>query len=149
MHRVIRSGELPPNAAGSVKFEGEPYGSGVSFFLIDSAPGIGPDLHMHPYSETWIVRRGRARFTADGVEIEAGPGDILVTGRGTPHFYKNIGTECLEMVCIHASPRMIQVELEAGTRDKPETDRTNLIPAQSGSRSAGWGRARPSPSAGE
>jgi mannose-6-phosphate isomerase-like protein (cupin superfamily) len=112
MHRVIRSGELQPSPWGTVKFEGEPYGSGVSFFLVNNEPGMGPNLHKHPYSETWIVRAGKALFTADGQEIEAGPGDILVVGPETPHKFKNIGTDRLELICIHASPRMIQVDLE-------------------------------------
>lgn len=45
MHSVIRSGELPPSAGGTVTFEGEAYGSEVSFFLVDNEPGKGPDLH--------------------------------------------------------------------------------------------------------
>jgi mannose-6-phosphate isomerase-like protein (cupin superfamily) len=69
-----------------VTFEGDPYGSGVSFFLVSNEPGKGPDLHKHPYSETWIVRSGRARMTADGQDIEAGPGDIVVVGSETPQF---------------------------------------------------------------
>jgi mannose-6-phosphate isomerase-like protein (cupin superfamily) len=64
------------------------------------------------YSETWIVRAGKARFTADGEEIEAGPGDIVVVGSETPHKFKNVGTDRLDVVCIHASPRMIQESLE-------------------------------------
>ena len=111
MYRAIRSGELEPSPGGTVRFEGEPYGSGVSFFLVNNEPGAGPDLHRHPYSETWIVRSGKARFTADGEEIEAGPGDIVVVGSETPHMFKNIGTERLDIICIHASPRMIQEEL--------------------------------------
>jgi mannose-6-phosphate isomerase-like protein (cupin superfamily) len=95
-----------------VRFEGEPYGSGVSFFLVNNEPGAGPDLHRHPYSETWIVRAGRVRFTVDGEEIEGVPGDIAVVGPQTPHKFKNIGEERLELVCIHASPNMIQEELE-------------------------------------
>ncbi|MEX2211651.1 MAG: cupin domain-containing protein [Gaiellaceae bacterium] len=112
MHRVIRAGELPPSPGGTVTFEGEPYGSGVSFFLVHNEPGAGPDLHCHPYSETWIVRNGRASFTADGEELEAGPGDILVVGPETPHKFKNLGPDRLELVCIHDSPRMIQENLE-------------------------------------
>jgi mannose-6-phosphate isomerase-like protein (cupin superfamily) len=112
MHRVIRSGVLQPSRGGTVRFEGEPYGSGVSFFLVNNQPGTGPDLHRHPYSETWIVRSGRARFTADGEDIEAGPGDIVVVGSETPHKFKNIGTERLDIICIHSSPRMIQESLE-------------------------------------
>jgi mannose-6-phosphate isomerase-like protein (cupin superfamily) len=95
-----------------VTFEGDSHGSGVSFFLVDNQPGAGPDLHRHPYSETWIVRSGSVRFTADGMEIDAGPGDIVVVGAETPHKFKNVGTGRLEIVCIHASPRMIQEDLE-------------------------------------
>ena len=112
MHNVIRAGELEPSPGGTVTFEGEPYGSGVSFFLVNNEPGKGPDLHKHPYSETWIVRAGRGLFTADGREIEAGPGDILVVGPETPHKFKNLGPGRLDVVCIHASPQMIQESLE-------------------------------------
>ena len=112
MYKLIRSGELERSSGGTVTFEGEEHGSGVSFFLVDSAPGAGPGLHEHPYSETWVVRSGRARFTADGAEIEAGRGDIVVVGARTPHKFENIGTERLEIVCIHASPRIVQTWLD-------------------------------------
>jgi mannose-6-phosphate isomerase-like protein (cupin superfamily) len=51
-------------------------------------------------------------MTADGEDIEAGPGDIVVVGPETPHKFKNIGTERLDILCIHSSSRMIQEELE-------------------------------------
>jgi mannose-6-phosphate isomerase-like protein (cupin superfamily) len=111
VHRVIPNGEIERSPGGTLTFEGEPHGSGVSFFLVDNKPGAGPDLHRHPYSETWIVRAGRARFTADGKDIVAGPGDIVVVGPNTPHMFKNTGTERLDMICIHDSPKMIQEEL--------------------------------------
>jgi hypothetical protein len=45
MHSVIRAGELPPTPGGTVIFEGEPYGSGVSLFLVsDLEPGSGAAL---------------------------------------------------------------------------------------------------------
>jgi mannose-6-phosphate isomerase-like protein (cupin superfamily) len=112
MHKVLRSGELVPSPGGTITFEGEGHGSGVSFFLVNNRPGEGPDLHRHPYSETWIVRGGRARFTADGEELEAGPGDILVVGPNTPHKFKNVGEERLDIVCIHDSPQIVQEDLE-------------------------------------
>jgi mannose-6-phosphate isomerase-like protein (cupin superfamily) len=108
MFRIIRSGELQPNPGGTVQFEGESFGSGISFFLVNAEPGMGPALHKHPYSETWVVRSGKARITADGMDIEAGPGDIGVVGAETPHKFKNIGADRLDIICIHASPRMIQ-----------------------------------------
>jgi mannose-6-phosphate isomerase-like protein (cupin superfamily) len=112
MQRHIRSGELEASPHGTVTFQGEEHGSGVSFFLVNSPPGFGPGLHRHPYSETWIVRSGTALMTADGEEFEAGPGDIVVVGPETPHKFKNNGTERLDIVCIHASPTMVQEELE-------------------------------------
>ena len=111
-YRIIRAGELEPSPTGTVTFEGTDYGSGVSLFLIDNDPGVGPDLHRHPYPETWVVRNGNARFTADGQEIEAGPGDVLVVHGETPHKFKNMGPGRLDMVCIHPSPRFIQEDLE-------------------------------------
>jgi mannose-6-phosphate isomerase-like protein (cupin superfamily) len=111
MHTLIRADEARRSVGGTVTFEGEAHGSEVSFFHVHNQPGEGPDLHRHPYSETWIVRSGTVRFTADGEDVEAGPGDVLVVGPDTPHKFKNSGTDRLEVICIHASPRMIQEEL--------------------------------------
>jgi mannose-6-phosphate isomerase-like protein (cupin superfamily) len=109
MYQVIRAGEQQRSPGGTVTFEGEPHGSGVSFFLVNNEPGEGPDLHRHPYSETCS---GRARITADGEDIEAGPGDIAVVGPETPHKFKNMGPGRLDIICIHSSPRLIQEALE-------------------------------------
>ena len=105
------NGEIARSPRGTLTFEGEEYGSGVSFFLVCNQPGEGPDLHRHPYSETWIVRSGRALITIDGHQFEAGAGDIAVVGPNTPHMFKNVGKERLDIICIHASPKMIQEEL--------------------------------------
>jgi mannose-6-phosphate isomerase-like protein (cupin superfamily) len=111
VYRVIPAGEIERSSRGTLTFEGEGYGSGVSFFLVLNRPGEGPELHRHPYSETWIVRSGKALITADGDQFEAGPGDIAVVGRNTPHVFKNVGEEGLDIICIHASPKLIQEEL--------------------------------------
>jgi mannose-6-phosphate isomerase-like protein (cupin superfamily) len=114
MHTVIRSGKLQPTRAGTIQFEGESYGSAVSFFLVNNEPGAGPGLHKHPYSETWIVRSGKARITADGQDLEAGPGDIIVVSPETAHKFKNIGDDRLDVICIHSCSRIIQEWLEEG-----------------------------------
>jgi mannose-6-phosphate isomerase-like protein (cupin superfamily) len=110
--RVLRAAEQQPSPGGTLTFEGEPFGSAVSFFLVNNEPGAGPVLHRHPYPETWIVRSGRARFTASSETLEAGPGDIVVVSAGIPHKFKNIGETRLEITCIHAAPRIIQEDLE-------------------------------------
>ncbi|WP_020674258.1 cupin domain-containing protein [Amycolatopsis nigrescens] len=111
MHHLIREVH-PPAGPRNAQFEGERYHAGVSFFLVDAEPGEGPALHRHPYPETWIVRSGRGAFTADDEVSEAGPGDVVVVEANTPHAFRNIGDERLELVCIHAAERMITEWLE-------------------------------------
>jgi mannose-6-phosphate isomerase-like protein (cupin superfamily) len=111
MYRHIPAGELEPTPGGTIVFEGGGFGSDVSVYLVNTEPGGGPDLHRHPYSETWIVRSGLARMTADGASFEARPGDIVVVEPNVPHLFKNAGTERLEITCIHASPVFVQEEL--------------------------------------
>lgn len=77
MYSVLRHREPQAGESRTVRFEGRNYGGGVSFFLVDNEPGQGPGLHVHPYSETWIVRTGEAEFT---VGDEKNPG---LSGRHT------------------------------------------------------------------
>ena len=107
MFRIVHADDQRKGAIAAVEFEGEPFGSEVSFFLGDLAPGKGPGLHKHPYSETCIVRSGQAAMTVDGEEVTAIAGDIVVIGPETPHRFAAIGDGRLEMVCIHASDRFI------------------------------------------
>ncbi|WP_158889508.1 cupin domain-containing protein [Amycolatopsis anabasis] len=113
MYHVIRQLHAPEGPR-SAQFEGAPYGAGVSFFLVDNGPGEGPAPHQHPYPETWIVRSGRGVFLAEGEEIEAGPGDVVVVGPNTPHSFRNLGPGRLELVCIHAADRMVTEWLTPG-----------------------------------
>ena len=96
------------------RFEGADQGtSSVSFFVIEGgAPGSGPALHRHPYDETFLVQRGRVRFSGGGETIVAGPGAIAVAPAQTPHKYLLLGPDTSNMVCIHASPRMVTEWLE-------------------------------------
>src|SRR5262249_47694388 len=113
MFEVLRASEQERSPGGTLTFEGESHGSGVSFFLVYGEPGAGPDLHKHPYSETWIVRAGRARITAPGEEFLADARDVVGVGPETPHKFKNVGSDRLDITCIHASPRMITDWLES------------------------------------
>lgn len=108
----VHAADLVAGSGRTARFEGEDYQSGVSFFLVDNDPGQGPVLHRHPYTETWVVRAGSVIVTADDETVEAVAGDILTVTAGTAHKFTNSGSGRLEMVCIHASPRMIQENLE-------------------------------------
>jgi mannose-6-phosphate isomerase-like protein (cupin superfamily) len=112
MFTRVHASDLVTGSGRTARFEGKDHSSGVSFFLVDNDPGQGPGLHRHPYTETWVVRAGSATIFADGETIEAVAGDILTVTAGTAHKFANSGSGRLEMVCIHASPRMVQEDLE-------------------------------------
>ena len=103
---VIHKDELPHSETAH-RFEGHLNGdAGVSFFLIDSERGGGPDLHTHPYAEVFVVQEGTVTFTAGEKTIEAGAGQIVVVPPGVPHKYVNSGTGRTRHVDIHASGSM-------------------------------------------
>lgn len=99
----------PEDSTG--RFEGAPHGSPVSGFVVDAAPGEGPSLHRHPYSETFIVQAGRARFTLAGREVVGVAGDLVVVPPQTAHGFNAVGPERLQMVAIHAAPRIRSTSL--------------------------------------
>jgi mannose-6-phosphate isomerase-like protein (cupin superfamily) len=96
------------------RFEGADHGSsGVSFFIIEGGViGGGPVLHRHPYDETWLIQRGRLALHIGDEDREAGTGEIAIVPAGTPHKFTHLGPEPSKVLCIHASPRMIQEDLE-------------------------------------
>jgi mannose-6-phosphate isomerase-like protein (cupin superfamily) len=112
MYKLLREQDFELRPGGTVRFEGEPHGSGASFFHAKSEPGKGSELHKHPYSETWVVRAGRVRFTVGKDQIEAEAGHVVVAGANIPHKYTNIGNDLLEFFCIHPSPKILQEAVE-------------------------------------
>ena len=108
MFKVLRRQEQQPTETRTIRFEGRELGGPVSFFLVDADPGRGSHLHVHPYSETWVVRKGEAEFTVGSERTRAYPGDIVVAAANIPHRFENVGAERLELVCIHASETILQ-----------------------------------------
>lgn len=108
MFSILRHQEPRRDQSRTIRFEGRDHGGAVSLFIVDNEPGQGPDLHVHPYSETWAVRKGEAEFTLGDTKIRAFPGDIVVADANIPHRFENIGTGRLEVVCIHASDTILQ-----------------------------------------
>ena len=106
MTHIVDKDELPNN--GSVyKFEGHLYGdANVSFFLSDTAPGKGPDLHKHPYEEVFVVQEGELTFTVGDETIDARGGQIVVVPAGVPHKFVNSGAGRAEHIDIHTSSHM-------------------------------------------
>jgi mannose-6-phosphate isomerase-like protein (cupin superfamily) len=47
-------------------------------FITQYGRGEGPDQHLHPYPEVFVVQTGRARFTVDGEDIVVDAGNVVV-----------------------------------------------------------------------
>jgi mannose-6-phosphate isomerase-like protein (cupin superfamily) len=107
----IRQTDLP-HRGSSHNFVGADQGDvGISAFLFNGAPGSGPGPHRHPYDEVQFIQQGRGLWNVDGVEFEAGAGDILVIKAGEVHSFRSIGEEPLVQIDIHLSPEFIQEHL--------------------------------------
>lgn len=83
----------------------------VSMFVMAYPRGRGPDLHLHPYPETFVVQEGTATFTAGDEQLTVNGGHVVVVPANTPHGFKNHSDEILRVVSVHPSPQVIQTDL--------------------------------------
>ena len=87
-------------------FEGADHGGvALSFFLVDAAPGEGPALHCHPYTEVFVVQEGQATFRVGDHVTEAGAEQIVIAPPEQPHRFTNSGTGRLRLVALHPAGR--------------------------------------------
>lgn len=112
MITVHRRKEPAPDQRRTVRLEGREIGSPVSLFLVDVEPGRGSELHSHPYTETWIVQKGEAEFTVGEETVHGSAGDVVVGPAHVPHRFTNVGTGRLEIVAIHPSATIQQIDVQ-------------------------------------
>jgi mannose-6-phosphate isomerase-like protein (cupin superfamily) len=98
----------------AVLFEGDKHGDGVpiSSFIVENERGRGPSLHVHPYSEVFVVLDGVATFTAGDEEVDVAAGHVVVVPPNTPHKFVNSGDGKLRMVTVHTNGTMVQEDLD-------------------------------------
>jgi mannose-6-phosphate isomerase-like protein (cupin superfamily) len=93
-------------------FEGLPRaGVGISVFVVRTPPGKGVDLHVHPYSETFVLLEGSGRWTAGDDVVDLRANQMLVVPPETPHGFLNTGEDPLLVVSVHESGTLDQTFL--------------------------------------
>ena len=98
---------------GEPTVEGRDIGSGISIIRERTdVAGAGPRLHRHPYRETFVVLRGRARFTIGDRHQVGNAGDVLVVAAGVPHKFAVLGPDVYEAVHIHENDQFVTEWLE-------------------------------------
>jgi mannose-6-phosphate isomerase-like protein (cupin superfamily) len=106
-HRLIEPAEIQISPTAR-RLDGHAYGGPVSLFILDNPPGKGPELHLHPYAETFVVEAGEVTFTVDGQTVGARAGQVVIVPPETPHKFVATGPHNLRMVAIHPVPEMVQ-----------------------------------------
>ncbi len=94
----------------AVKYEGKNE-IPISMFLTRYERGEGPDLHLHPYAEVFVVEEGTATFTIDEESVKVDAGNIVVVPPETVHGFKNADDGILRVHSVHPSPTVEQTDL--------------------------------------
>jgi len=58
--------------------------------FIEYQPGVGIGLHDHTFEEGYFILSGEVEATMDGKVYRAGPGNVLWTGVGCVHAFRNV-----------------------------------------------------------
>jgi quercetin dioxygenase-like cupin family protein len=109
MARVIPLDDLRFSATARL-FEGRD-DVPVSIFVTEFQRGQGPGLHVHPYTEVFVVETGTAVFTAGEEEMTVPAGHIVTVPAETPHGFKGAADDTLRVVSVHPSGSVQQTWL--------------------------------------
>ncbi len=92
-------------------FEGARAGAGISMFITRTRPGGSVELHVHPYTETFLLLEGHGRWTAGDAVEELVAEQMIVVPPRTPHGFRNIGEVPLLVVSVHEADTLTQTFL--------------------------------------
>ena len=109
MAKVISIDDLRVSPTAALfQGEGDPP---VSIFVTRYSRGQGPQLHLHPYPEVFVVEAGTAEFTAGDETLTVAAGNIVVVPEQTPHRFEGAGDDELRVVSVHPSGTVQQTDL--------------------------------------
>jgi mannose-6-phosphate isomerase-like protein (cupin superfamily) len=90
-------------------FEGGPRaGAGITMFVVRTPPARFVELHVHPYTETFVLLAGTGRWTAGDTVLDVEAERVITVPAHTPHGFRNIGELPLLVVSVHESPTLVQ-----------------------------------------
>ena len=84
---------------------------GVSIFVTRYERGQGPQLHLHPYPEVFVVQTGTAAFRVGDEELTVAEGHVVVVEARMPHGFTCAGDDVLRVVSVHPSGTVVQTDL--------------------------------------
>src|SRR5687767_14037546 len=104
MRSVVDLDDLPRTEHGHECVGADHGDVPVSLILVHSAPGAGPAVHRHPYTELFVVESGQATFELGESRIVVEGGQIVIGPADIPHGFTNTGSGELRLTAIHCAP---------------------------------------------
>jgi len=106
---IYRSSELVEIAGGKISYrQVGRHLAGRSIQILHELYQPGADTGKlslaHPGEEGGVVIRGRLEVTVDGQRHVLGPGDAYYFDSSRPHHFRNVGSECCEVVSACSPP---------------------------------------------
>jgi quercetin dioxygenase-like cupin family protein len=142
--RIVSPGEgvtLPfmPRELLIWKATGETTGGALDCCELRLDPQVGPPEHIHhQHDETFLVLDGSVRFKVGEERVDASVGTFVFVPRGTPHAWKNIGSEQARLLIVFTPGGMrgyfeelqpLLPALMAGITDMTKVDATVMAQA--------------------
>jgi mannose-6-phosphate isomerase-like protein (cupin superfamily) len=60
--------------------------------FIEYQPGVGIGLHDHTFEEAYFILEGEVQALLDGAVYDLKPGDVVWTGVGCVHAFRNVSS---------------------------------------------------------
>lgn len=80
-------------------------------FILRTPPARFVELHTHPYTETFLLLEGHARWTVGDTPAELQAEQMVVVPSDTPHGFRNIGDVPLLVITVQESATLQQTDL--------------------------------------
>ena len=97
-------GETLSAMGAQVRFliSGDRTGRAWSLTECEAPKDQGPPPHQHPWDEAYYILEGAVRFTVDGRDTVANPGDFLFVPAGTVHAFQGASDKTARMLFFDA-----------------------------------------------
>jgi mannose-6-phosphate isomerase-like protein (cupin superfamily) len=136
--RVLRAneGETAPFGGVTDRFMIDSGATGGRFALVQHlfAPrALAAPMHRHRHEDEFsYVVHGRIGAVSDGVEMMAGPGDLIVKPRGQWHTFWNAGDEPAALLELISPGGLEELFREIGAMGEPDPEALTALAARYG-----------------
>lgn len=114
----VRARDALPQRDGGRVFAGGEHGTNVTVSLIEAAPRVAQEPHVHPTEEVVAVQRGEATFHLGERQVRiVRAREVVRVPAGVSHWWVSSGDDPFEAVAVHSGGDV--VSFPAADRSRP------------------------------